>query len=325
MAESTHTIPASAPWPKPAYSWYVVAVLMVAYMLSLMDRVLLGFLIEPVRMDLGLSDTQIGLLLGFGFVMFYSVLGVPLGALADRSNRRNLIVAGLVVWTLATAGTGFAGGFAAILFARTMVGAGEAALSPCAVSTIGDSFPRHKVGFALSIYSIGGAVGIGVATADLFPRFTLSGLLGSIAADSSDLFSGPAESRRVALGIDWTFLDHGKVKARIDAADADSRAALADYQQAVLSALEDTETRLVRYQHSRQRAERLQQAADDAERAAELALTRYERGFIGYFEVLAGEQELRATRDASVRSRTNVTLALVEVYRALAGAPPSAR
>ena len=154
---------------------------------------------------------------------------------------------------------------------------------------------------------------IGVATADLFPRFTLSGLLGSVAADSSDLFSGPAETRRVALGIDWTFLDHGKVKARIDAADADSRAALADYQQAVLSALEDTETR--------QRAGHLEQAAENAEQAAELARTRYERGFIGYFEVLAAEQELTATRDARVRSQTDVVLAMVAVYRALAGAP----
>jgi len=149
----------------PVRAYYVVIMLMIAYMLSLLDRVLLGFLIEPVRLDLGLSDTQIGLLLGFGFALFYSVLGVPLGALADRGNRRNLIVVGLLIWTLATAATGFAGGFIAILLARTMVGAGEAALSPCAVSTIGDSFPRHKVGFALSIFSIGGAVGIGVATA----------------------------------------------------------------------------------------------------------------------------------------------------------------
>ncbi len=162
---------------------------------------------------------------------------------------------------------------------------------------------------------------IGVATADLFPRFTLSGLLGSVASDTRDLFSGPAETRRVALGIDWTFLDHGKVKARIEAADAESRAALAAYQQAVLNALEDTETRLVRYQRARQRAEHLQQAADDARQAAALARTRYERGFIGYFEVLAAEQELATTRDASVRSRTGVVLAMVDVYRALAGAP----
>lgn len=162
---------------------------------------------------------------------------------------------------------------------------------------------------------------IGVATADLFPRFTLSGLLGSVAADGGDLFTGPAESRRVALGIDWTFLDHGKVKARIEAADAQSREALAGYQQAVLLALEEADTRLVGYQRAQERAERLQQAAANARQAAELARTRYERGFIGYFEVLAAEQELTATRDAAVVSRTAETLAMVNVYRALAGAP----
>lgn len=162
---------------------------------------------------------------------------------------------------------------------------------------------------------------IGVATADLFPRFTLSGLLGSVAADTSDLFTGPAESRRVALGIDWTFLDHGKVKARIEAAGADSRAALASYQQAVLEALEEAETRLVRYQRAQEREGRLQQAKTDAEKAVALARTRYEQGFIGYFEVLTAEQEFTATRDAAVRSRTAVTLAMVDVYRALVGAP----
>lgn len=162
---------------------------------------------------------------------------------------------------------------------------------------------------------------IGVATADLFPRFTLSGLLGSVAADTSDLFTGPAETRRVALGIDWTFLDHGKVKARIEAAGADSRAALASYQQTVLEALEEAETRLVRYQRAQQREERLEQAMNNAEKAVELARARYEEGFIGYFEVLAAEQEFTATRDAAVRSRTAVTLAMVDVYRSLVGAP----
>ncbi len=162
---------------------------------------------------------------------------------------------------------------------------------------------------------------IGVATADLFPRFTLSGLLGTVAADTSDLFTGPAESRRVALGIDWTFLDHGKVKARIEAAGADSRAALASYQQAVLEALEEAETRLVRYQRAQEREGRLKRAMTDAEQAVELARTRYEQGFIGYFEVLTAEQEFTATRDAAVRSRTAVTLAMVDVYRALVGAP----
>lgn len=165
---------------------------------------------------------------------------------------------------------------------------------------------------------------IGVATADLFPRFTLGGLLGSVASDSSDLFTGSSESRRIALGIDWTFLDYGRVRARIESADADSRIALANYQQTVLSALEETETRLVRYQNALLRSEHLRLAAEDAEKAAALARTRYARGFIGYFEVLAAEQELTTTRDASVRSRTNVTLAMVEVYRSMAGAPPVA-
>lgn len=162
---------------------------------------------------------------------------------------------------------------------------------------------------------------IGVATADLFPRFTLSGLLGSVATDASDLFTGAAESRRVALGIDWSFLNHGRVKARIEAAGADSRAALASYQQTVLEALEETETRLVRYQRAQERTERLQQALDNAEAAVTLARTRYDQGFIGYFEVLAAEQEYTTTRDEAVRSRTAVALAMVDVYRALVGAP----
>ena len=162
---------------------------------------------------------------------------------------------------------------------------------------------------------------IGVATADLFPRFTLSGLIGSVAGDTSDLFTGPAETRRVALGIDWTFLDHDRVKSRIEAAGADSRAALASYQQTVLEALEEAETRLVRYQRAQQREERLEQAMNNAEHAVELARARYEEGFIGYFEVLTAEQEFTATRDAAVRSRTAVTLAMVDVYRSLVGAP----
>ncbi|HEY7885293.1 MAG TPA: efflux transporter outer membrane subunit [Cellvibrionaceae bacterium] len=162
---------------------------------------------------------------------------------------------------------------------------------------------------------------IGVAEADLFPRFTLSGLIGSVAGDSSDLFTGPAQSRQVTLGIDWTFLDHGRVKARIDAAGADSRASLANYQQTVLEALEEVETRLVRYQRAQERGARLAQAMNNAEQAVELARSRYQEGLIGYFEVLTTEQEYVTTRDAAVRSRTEVTLAMVDVYRSLVGPP----
>ena len=165
---------------------------------------------------------------------------------------------------------------------------------------------------------------IGVATADLFPSFSLDALIGSVASDSGDLFSAGAESRRVALGVDWTFLDFGRVRSRIDAADADSRAALANYEQTVLLALEETETQLVRYARSRERSERLGAATDAAGDAAELARTRYRQGFIGFFEVLAAEQELIDTRDALIESRPAETLAMVNIYRALAGAPGAA-
>lgn len=161
--------------------------------------------------------------------------------------------------------------------------------------------------------------GIGVASADLFPRFSLDALLGSVAADGGDLFTVGAQSRRVALGVDWTFLDFGKVRARIDAAGADSRAALANYQQTVLNALEETETLLVRYHRDQTRTTYLARAADGADRAARLARERYQEGIIGYFEVLAAEQERIGSRDALVRSRTQVTLGMVKLYRALAG------
>ena len=162
---------------------------------------------------------------------------------------------------------------------------------------------------------------IGVATADLFPRFTLDGLLGSVAGTPGDLFSGAAESRRIALGIDWTFLDAGRVRSRIDAADAEARAALADYRQTVLVVLQETETLLVRYQRSQTRTDALADATQAAEEAAQLAHTRFDQGFIGHFEVLAAEQELISTRNALIQSRTDTTVSMVNLYRALAGAP----
>lgn len=162
---------------------------------------------------------------------------------------------------------------------------------------------------------------IGVAVADMFPHFTLGGLLGSVAGDPGDLFSGATASRSVTLGVDWTFLDYTKVQARIDAADAESRAALADYRQAVLTVLEEVENRLVYYSQIQEREQRLQQAQTQALQAVELALTRHENGLIAYFEVLSAQQELALARDAAVRSRTQVMVAMVDVYRALAGAP----
>src|SRR3546814_7061455 len=101
---------------------------------------------------------------------------------------------------------------------------------------------------------------IGVATADLFPRFTLGGLIGSQAIDTGALFERDSETGFIALGNDWSFLDIGRVRARIAAADADAEGALARYEQTVLLALEDTENALVRYARARTEDAHLQRA-----------------------------------------------------------------
>lgn len=151
--------------PSAAYAYYVVLALTTAYMLSFVDRVLISLMIDPIRNELGLGDTQIGLLVGFGFVLLYSIMGIPFGSWADSGNRRNLVVFGLVGWSAATAFSGLASGFAALLAARALVGIGEATLSPAAYSTIADRFDKRRLGFAISLYAMGLSLGGGVAMA----------------------------------------------------------------------------------------------------------------------------------------------------------------
>lgn len=162
---------------------------------------------------------------------------------------------------------------------------------------------------------------IGIASADLFPRFSLQGLAGSLASDTSDLFTSGNNYRRVIFGIDWTFLDRAQVRARIDAADAETAAQLAEYRQAVLLALEETETWLVRFQQSQTRVGLLQDVTAASEQAVDQARVRYEQGYIDYFELLSAELELARARDSLVLGQTEQALAMVNVYRSLAGAP----
>ena len=93
--------PAGAPWPKRAYAWYVVVILMVAYGFAILDRVAIGLLVQPIETDLNISDSQIGLLQGFAFGIFYSVLGMPLGFLVDRWQRRRIVTIGIALWSFA--------------------------------------------------------------------------------------------------------------------------------------------------------------------------------------------------------------------------------
>ena len=163
---------------------------------------------------------------------------------------------------------------------------------------------------------------IGVATADLFPRFTLGGLIGSQAIDTALLFDRDSETRLIALGIDWSFLDIGRVRARIAAADAGAAAELARYEQTVLRALEDVENALVLHARSRQQDAHLRRAAEDSARAAQLAVTRFEAGAADLLDVLDSERTLLQAQDALAQTRTRTVSSAAAVYRALAGGWP---
>ena len=146
---------------KDLYAWYVVVVLMFAYTVSFIDRQILSLLVQPIRRDLGISDTQFSLLAGFAFALFYATLGIPIARLADRANRRFLIMIGVVVWSVMTAACGFAKSYWHLFLARVGVGAGEAMLSPAAYSMISDYFPPHKLAKAIGVYAMGLYLGAG--------------------------------------------------------------------------------------------------------------------------------------------------------------------
>lgn len=144
-------------------AWYAVFVLTLAYTLSFIDRTILSLLVGPIRADLQISDTGFSLLHGLAFALFYTIVGIPIGRLADRSSRRNIIVIGIAAWSLATAACGLARSFVQLFLARVLVGVGEATLSPAAYSMIADLFPRNRVGRALGVYSSGVFIGIGLS------------------------------------------------------------------------------------------------------------------------------------------------------------------
>jgi MFS family permease len=145
------------------YAWYVVIVLMVGYTLSFIDRQILSLLVGPIKRDLGLSDTRVGLLQGLAFALFYTVLGLPLGRVADTRNRRGLVALGVLFWSIATALCAGARSFGSLFLARMGVGIGEATLAPGAFSLITDYFPKERLGRAMSVYAMGVFLGSGLA------------------------------------------------------------------------------------------------------------------------------------------------------------------
>lgn len=164
-SESSPTVqPATEePYPPRGYAWYVVGVLTFVYVFSFVDRQILNLLVRPIRRDLGISDTEMGWLMGPSFAFFYTAFGLLLGRLADNRSRRTIIAAGFVLWSLFTTGCGLARNFGQMLFMRIGVGVGEAALSPAAYSLITDYFPPKRRATALSVYSMGIYIGSGLA------------------------------------------------------------------------------------------------------------------------------------------------------------------
>ena len=150
-------------YPSPRYAWYVVGVLTFIYIFSFIDRQILVLLVDPIKRDLGINDTQMSLLMGFSFAVFYTFFGIPMGRLADSRSRRSIIAAGFVFWSIMTAGCGLARNFVQMLLLRMGVGVGEAALSPAAYSLITDYFRPNRRATAISVYSMGIYIGSGLA------------------------------------------------------------------------------------------------------------------------------------------------------------------
>lgn len=151
------------PYPKPTVAWLTVAILFVAYIFSFIDRMIIGLLVEPMKADLRISDTEISLLQGMAFAVFYTIAGIPIGRLIDRSKRIRIITVGIALWSFMTMLCGLAGQYWQLFLARMGVGVGEATLSPAAYSIITDSFPPKRLGMAMGVYGLGSAIGAGLA------------------------------------------------------------------------------------------------------------------------------------------------------------------
>lgn len=151
------------PWPSAAYGWYVVAILCLCNMIAFVDRQIINLLVEDIKVDLAITDTEISLLQGLAFALFYAVTAVPLGRLADTGNRRWIISIGIMIWTIAAAACGLARNFWQLFVARMFVGVGEATLTPSGFSMLADLFKPERVSLPISVFTGSTFFGSGIA------------------------------------------------------------------------------------------------------------------------------------------------------------------
>ena len=190
-------------------AWGLLLFLTLLNILNFVDRMLIASLAPLLIQDLGLSRTQIGLLAGFGFVFFYTLVGLFLGLAADRWPRIPLVAAGLTLWSAMTALSGLAKSFAHLALPRIFVGVGEATLTPAALSMLGDAFPRRRLGMASGVYYSGIPLGTGAGlllASYVAPRygwracFYVLGVFGIVAAGLLLLFREPARPGASSAG-----------------------------------------------------------------------------------------------------------------------------
>src|ERR1700750_635120 len=152
--------PADAAARPSSRRYYVLGLLTVVYALNFLDRTIFNVLIEPIKKEFTLSDTTMGLLAGFGFVLFYSLLGIPIARVADRLNRRNIVALAFAFWSAMTALCGMASSVTTLALARIGVGLGESAGTPASQSIVADLFTKNERPRALGIYAIGTYLGV---------------------------------------------------------------------------------------------------------------------------------------------------------------------
>ncbi len=143
----------------PALRWYVLLVMCVVYTISIADRYVMSTVLEPIRLELRLTDSGVAFLTGVSLALFYVTLGIPLSWLADRTNRRNILAVSLVVWSIMSALCGFSRSYTQLLLARIGVGIGEAGGTPPANSIIADYFPPGRRAMAMAVFALGAPIG----------------------------------------------------------------------------------------------------------------------------------------------------------------------
>jgi len=154
---------ASRPAVSPARSWWAVFIFMIALMFNYLDRQLMTLLITPIKADFGLSDTEVSLLIGFAFVLFYVLAGIPVARFIDRGPRKWIVAGAISFWSLMTAACGLAHNFWQLLLARMLVGVGESCNAPGTYSMTSDMFPRERLAKPIAMVGIGQIAGQGVA------------------------------------------------------------------------------------------------------------------------------------------------------------------